>query len=231
MTPVGDDKTREDGRLVTVVRALYERFGQLIHEAAKFGVVGGIAFAVTTVGTNLLHFQAGLGPLTANVVATIMATAASYAGNRYWTFRHREGSTMGKEFVVFFVLNGVGLAIQLACIAITYYLLGLHGKLAYNAALVIGIGFGTLFRFWSYRRWVWLAPPAEEAGDGAVPQPATPSMQPARAAAAWGGLPERKAAGQVAPDLLHANGHANGHTNGHANRDWTTRTGQSSLDG
>jgi len=151
---------------VALVRALYGRFQRLIHEAAKFGVVGAIAFVVTTVGTNLLHFQVGLGPLTSNVIATIVATFVSYAGNRYWTFRHREGSTMAREYMVFFVLNGIGLAIQLACISFTYYLLGLTDKLSYNIALIIGIGLGTLFRFWSYRKWVWGAPPA--AGEPAV---------------------------------------------------------------
>ena len=194
---------------MSVVRGLYGRFQRLIHEAAKFGVVGAIAFVVTTVGTNLLHFQAGLGPLTSNVIATIVATFVSYAGNRYWTFRHREGSTMPREYTTFFVLNGIGLAIQLACIGITYYLLGLTDKLSYNIALIIGIGLGTLFRFWSYRKWVWVAPPAAGAPAG------TPlsAYQPAR---------EHPANGN-------GDGHAAGlpHTNGHRDRDQSARTGPS----
>ena len=97
------------------------------------------------------------------MIATIAGTCVSFLGNRYWTFRHREGSTVVREYAVFFVLNGIGLGIQLACIGFTYYLLNMHGKLAYNAALLFGIGLGTLFRFWSYRRWVWLPPPVAEA--------------------------------------------------------------------
>jgi putative flippase GtrA len=196
--------------LVALVRALYGRFQRLIHEVAKFGVVGAIAFVVTTVGTNLLHFQVGLGPLTSNVIATIVATFVSYAGNRYWTFRHREGSTMAREYVVFFVLNGIGLAIQLACIGITYYLLGLTDKLSYNIALVIGIGLGTLFRFWSYRKWVWVepAPATAEAGAGQrQPLPTGPPMAPHPAARPTRQhVPSRNGDGH-APDLLHANGH------------------------
>jgi putative flippase GtrA len=213
--------TREDGRLVTVVRGLYERFQRLIHEAAKFGVVGAIAFVVTTVGTNLLHFQAGLGPLTSNVIATIVATFVSYAGNRYWTFRHREGSTVPREYMVFFVLNGIGLAIQLACIGFTYYLLGLHGRLEYNIALILGIGLGTLFRFWSYRRWVWLAPaPPAAAAGGDQPRPASAAVGAGQAA--WHDLLSRNGNGQ-APGLLSANGHRG--------RDQSARTGPSAHDG
>jgi putative flippase GtrA len=153
---------------VSSAHDLYARFRHLIHEVAKFGVIGGVAFVVTELGTNLLHFNAGLGPLTANVIATVLATVVSYLGNRYWTFRHREGSGIGREYVMFFVLNAVGLAIQLACLGFTYYVLSLTDKFSYNAALIVGIGLGTLFRFWSYRRWVWRAPIAEVLEDHEV---------------------------------------------------------------
>jgi putative flippase GtrA len=171
---------------VTVVRGLYERFRQLVHEAAKFGTVGAVAFLTATIGTNLLHFRAGQGPLISNVIATIAGTFVSFFGNRYWTFRHREGSTMVREYAVFFVLNGIGLGIQLACIGFTYYLLDMHDKLAYNVALIFGIGLGTLFRFWSYRYWVWLAPPVAEAEAMAVGGQPSPTGSPVAArSAAW----------------------------------------------
>lgn len=163
---------------MTLVRRLYLRFRQLIHEVAKFGVVGAIAFLVTDVGANLLHFSAGLGPLTSIVISTIVATCMTYAGNRYWTFRHREGSTIPREFIVFVVLNGIGLLIQLSFNAFTYYVLGLDGKLAYNVALIIGIGTATLFRFWSYRRFVWAAPAASTGPAGSQPLPEGPAPQP-----------------------------------------------------
>jgi putative flippase GtrA len=96
---------------VSVVRGLYERFRQLFHEVARFGVVGAVAFLVATIGTNLLHFRTGMGPLTSNVLATIAGTFVAFLGNRYWTFRHREGSTLAREYALFFVLNGIGLRI------------------------------------------------------------------------------------------------------------------------
>lgn len=190
-----------------VVRGLHERFRQLVHEAAKFGVVGAIAFLTATVGTNLLHFRAGLGPLTSNVIATIVGTCVSFFGNRYWTFRHREGSTLVREYAVFFVLNGIGLGIQLVCIGFTYYLLNMHGKLAYNVALFFGIGLGTLFRFWSYRHWVWLAPPVAEAMAGG--QPLSVGSPVAARPAAW----PPASGGDVLrhpSDLLNTDGNAHG---------------------
>jgi putative flippase GtrA len=195
---------------VTVVRGLYERFRQLVHEAAKFGTVGAIAFLTATIGTNLLHFRAGMGPLTSNVIATIAGTFVSFLGNRYWTFRHREGSTMVREYAVFFALNGIGLGIQLACIGFTYYLLDMHGKLAYNVALLFGIGLGTLFRFWSYRRWVWLAPVAGAMTAGGQPSPAGSPV--AAGSAAW---PPASAGDEnrPPPDMLHPNGNVHGELN------------------
>jgi putative flippase GtrA len=195
-------RERKDAQ-VTYARKLYERFRHLIHEVAKFGVVGVVAFLLTEVGTNLLYLQSGLGPLTSNVIATVVATCVSFGGNRYWTFRHRDRTGFGREYVLFFALNGVGLVIQLACLGLAYYVLGLTDKLSYNVALIIGIGFGTLFRFWSYRAWVWRAvPPADAAGTaglaaGAGPPPAAGLAAPGPAGAA----------GPAGNGLPKANGH------------------------
>jgi putative flippase GtrA len=153
---------------VSLVPALYARFRLLACELGKFGIVGALAFLVTDLGTNLLHFRAGLGPLNSNMIATIVAMGVSYAGNRYWTFRSRQHSGVQREGVLFLLLNGVGLAIQLACLGFSTYLLGLHGKLTYNVALVTGIALATLFRYWSYKTWVWRAQPS------ASPAPARP---------------------------------------------------------
>ena len=51
--------------------------------------------------------------------------------------------------------------IQLACLGFTTHTLGETGRVAGNAALLAGIVLGTLFRFWSYRKWVWRAPVIE----------------------------------------------------------------------
>ena len=151
---------------MTVVRGLYVRFRQIIHEFAKFGIIGVIGLAITNIGYVLMHSH-GVGPVTSTTIATIIATAVAYVGNRYWSFRHRERTSVPREGTIFFVLNGIGLLIQDAVVAFNAYLLGLeHHKLAEFLALNIGIAIATVFRFWSYRKFVWAAPAG--AGTGAA---------------------------------------------------------------
>ena len=152
---------------------LYERFRVLIHEAAKFGVVGLAGFIVSLGGADILHFDANVGKYKAVVVATIAATVVTFLGNRYWAFRHRERRGMGRETVLFFVFNAIGLLIQLACVAIVVDGANLQGKVWYNLANLTGIGLGTLFRFWAYRKWVFLDP---EGASAATPLPDAPAF-------------------------------------------------------
>lgn len=159
------------------VREWYGRFRQLIREGARFGVVGGIGFVITDGGTNLIRAPLH-GWLKANAIATLAAMVFTFLGSRYWTFRQRQRGNMGRETILFVVLNGLGLGIQLACIGFTNYALGQTGRLASNIALFLGIVLGTLFRFWSYRKWVWVAPasgpaldPAEAAARELPPKP------------------------------------------------------------
>jgi putative flippase GtrA len=141
---------------VSSIGELYARFRQLIHEGAKFLVIGAIGAIVTFGVANALH---PIGKYKAITVATILATVITYLGNRYWTFRHRQGKGTTRDSTMFFVMNGIGLLIYYACIGIVD-LAGLGHNLAwYNVALVVGTGLGTMFRFWSYRRWIWLAHP------------------------------------------------------------------------
>jgi putative flippase GtrA len=148
---------------VTVLRGLYVRFRQLIHEFAKFGIIGVGGLIITNVGYALLHSH-GVGPVSSVTIATIVATIVAYIGNRYWSFRHRERTSVPREGLIFVVLNGIGLLIQDAAVAFNSYLLHLqHNHTAAFLALNLGIALAMLFRFWSYRRFVWVAPPARRA--------------------------------------------------------------------
>jgi putative flippase GtrA len=143
------------------------RFRQIIHEFAKFGIIGVMGLTITNFGYALLHSH-GVGPVTSATIATILATTVAYIGNRYWSFRHRERTSVPREGTIFFVLNGIGLLIQDAAVAFNAYVLHLeHHKVAEFLALNAGIAIATVFRFWSYRRFVWAAP-ADGADTGAA---------------------------------------------------------------
>jgi putative flippase GtrA len=139
---------------VGTISGLYKRFRQLIHEGAKFLVVGLIGTIVTFGLANALK---SMGEYKAVAIATIVATVVTYLGNGRWAFRHRQGQGTGRDTVMFFVLNGIGLLIYWGCIGLTELAGVRHEVLWYNIALVVGTGLGTLFRFWSYRKWVWVA--------------------------------------------------------------------------
>jgi putative flippase GtrA len=150
---------------VSPITARYRRFAGLLQELAKFGVIGTIGAGLDLGGAAMLHGSAGLGPLLAKTISTVAATTFAYAGNRVWTFRHRANAGLAREYLIFFALNGAGLLIALLVIGFTEYSLGMHSQLAYNLAQVTGTAIGTLFRYWAYKKWVFL------------PR-ATPSAQP-----------------------------------------------------
>ena len=150
--------------------SLRKRFADLIPELAKFGVVGLAGSVIDLGGAAYLHGVLGVGPMVSKGIAIIAATVVTYLGSRFWTFRHRVNQALLREGVLFAALNIVGLAIAECVIAFVTYGLDLKGTLAYNAASVAGTGLGTIFRYFSYKKWVFLAgaPGAVAAGEAAV---------------------------------------------------------------
>ena len=90
------------------------------------------------------------------MIAIGAATVITYLGNRYWTYQHRAKGNPVRELPIFLLLNGIAIAIGAVCLALSHYVLGLTSPLADNlSGNVIGLGLGTLFRFWSYRKFVF----------------------------------------------------------------------------
>ncbi|MGA2826925.1 MAG: GtrA family protein [Streptosporangiaceae bacterium] len=141
---------------VKSIRDIYARYALKIHEIAKFGIVGGIGFVVQLGVTDGVHLGLGLGALSAVVVGYVVATVVTFLGNRHWAFKHRKGKGLHRETLMFVLLNVVGLGIQEAVVATVHYGLHMTDPLSYNVANIVGIGLGTLFRLWSYRKWVFL---------------------------------------------------------------------------
>jgi putative flippase GtrA len=153
-----------------MLKSLRERITDLIPELARFGVVGVIGAIIDLGGADYLHVHLGVGPMVAKGLSITAATVVTYLGSRFWTFRHRVNQALLREGALFVALNVVGLAIAEVVIAFTTYGLGLKSALAYNAASVAGTGLGTIFRYFSYKKWVFLAsaPGAVAAGEAAV---------------------------------------------------------------
>jgi putative flippase GtrA len=166
------------------------RYRLLVREAARFSVVGAAGVVVTDGGTNLLRESAGLGWLTANVIATLVAIEVTYLGSRYWTFRHRVRTSVRRETLLFFALAAVGLLIQLGCLGFTVRGLGESGRLAGNVGLLTGIVLATGFRFWAYRKWVWRAADIKERDS--IPEQGVPGQRGGERDRAGGGRSVRQ---------------------------------------
>jgi putative flippase GtrA len=203
------------------VAGLYDRVRHLIPELAKFGIVGGIGTVVDLGGAAVLHSSYHMEPLTAKALSISAATVVTYVGSRFWTFRHRENQPLMREGMLFFALNVVGLLIAEAVIAATTYTLGFKDPIAYNIASLVGTGLGTIFRFFAYRKWVFLAPApapapalayAQEFHSYAPWEPASWEPAPAAAYSGWQPAQPRQVRmpnsvipnGAVAPPLVTA---------------------------
>lgn len=156
--------TPVNGRLASLLVAAHASIDVVYREIVKFGAVGAVAFVVDFGVFNLLRTGIIGGshgfpekPLTAKTISVFAATIVAWLGNRYWTFRRRRRASRHREFALFGIMNIGGLIIALSCLAFSHYALGLTSALADNiAGNVIGLGLGTLFRFWAYRRFVFI---------------------------------------------------------------------------
>jgi putative flippase GtrA len=134
----------------------------LARRGGAFLVVGGVAFLVDAAFFNVLTFGlTGHGPLysvplVAKTISILLATIVTYVGNRYWTFSSRHIERKFSRYVLFALLNIAAIGIQLACLGFSRYVLGFEGILADNiSGTLIGQALATLFRFFTYDRWVF----------------------------------------------------------------------------
>jgi putative flippase GtrA len=147
---------------LSLIRDTYIRFQVLVHEIAKFGVIGALGFVVQLVVQNALYSGHGSGALTAVVIASAFATTVTFLGNRYWAFRHRKGKGIAHESALFVFFNVVGILIQAGIVDLGVHGLGHSSKLAFNVFTIVGIGIATLFRLFCYRKFVFREVRVEE---------------------------------------------------------------------
>jgi putative flippase GtrA len=143
----------------------YRRIAIKHRELLKFGMVGGTTWMIDTVvflvlKTTVLQPK----PITAKIIAVLVATIVSYVLNREWSFRTRGGRERHHEAALFFIISGVGVVVYTAPLAISRYVFHLAepavGLLTQEIAdfvsgQVIGVIAGMAFRWWAFRRFVF----------------------------------------------------------------------------
>ncbi|GGZ71061.1 GtrA family protein [Streptomyces bluensis] len=142
---------------------LRRQFEHLAREIAKFGAVGGTGLLVNLGVFNLVRQVTDLPVVRASVVSTFVAIVFNYVGFRYFTYRDRDKSGRTKELTLFLFFSVIGLVIENGVLYTATYGFGWDSPLQSNVFKFLGIGIATLFRFWSYRTWVFRALPAKEA--------------------------------------------------------------------
>ena len=140
-------------------------YAQHHHELIKFAIVGGTTFIIDsaifyTLKLTILEPK----PVTAKVIAGIVAVIASYVLNREWSFRDRGGRERHHEALLFFAFSGVGVLLSMAPLWISIYVLQLRVPTVsltveniadFISAYIIGNLLQMGFRFWAFRRWVF----------------------------------------------------------------------------
>jgi len=145
-------------------------------EMVSFGVVGVLNLLIDVGVFNVLLLGLRHDAAVAKAVSTTAATVSSYFMNRHWTWRDRMRSGMHRELPLFVALSAVGLGIAEACLWISHDLLGYTSALADNvAANGFGLALGMVWRFLSFKKWVFTAPlvpaePTDAASAVAAPQ-------------------------------------------------------------
>ncbi len=134
-------------------------------ELIKFAFVGGTTWVIDTAVFLLLKMTVlDTKPLTAKIMAVLIATIASYVLNREWSFRTRGGRERRHEALLFFLISGIGIAMYSAPLAASRYVFDLqvpHVSLLTQEAAdflsgqILGTIVGMAFRWWAFRRYVF----------------------------------------------------------------------------
>jgi putative flippase GtrA len=143
----------------------YRRIAIKHRELLKFGLVGGTTWLIDTVlflvlKTTVLEPK----PLTAKIIAVLVATIVSYVLNREWSFRTRGGRERHHEAALFFIVSGIGVIVYTAPLALSRYAFHLavpnvslltQEVADFVSGQVIGVIAGMAFRWWAFRRFVF----------------------------------------------------------------------------
>ena len=149
-------------RLPRLVRPYFERH----HELIKFAIVGATTFVIDSAVFYTLKLTVlEPKPVTAKIIAGIVAVIASYILNREWSFQNRGGRERHHEALLFFgVQRGRRAAVAwrrcgspaTSCsLRVPDVSLTTENIADFISAYIIGNLLQMGFRFWAFRRWVF----------------------------------------------------------------------------
>lgn len=125
-------------------------------ELFRFAVTGLAAYLTDLLVFNGLLLGTGTPSAWAKVVSSLAAIAVAFAGSRWYTWRHRRSDAPVREYALFLAFSVLAALLQLACLLVSREGLGLRSALADNvAANVVGMALATVFRFWTFRTYVF----------------------------------------------------------------------------
>lgn len=127
---------------------------------ARFGVVG-VAGLVVNLGVFNALRLGPLGPndavagdddrvVTAKVIATVVSILFAWIAHRGWTFKGQQRHRPVKELVLFGSVNAVAIAVEAGVVALTHHGFGWTSLLADNVSSLVGIGLGTILRYFGF---------------------------------------------------------------------------------
>jgi putative flippase GtrA len=139
-----------------------------------FLAVGGTGYVVDVTVFNVLRSIqpfATLDPSVARTLAVVAAMCVTYLGNRTLTWRDHASGDRRREVALFVLFNIIGFGFSVVTLFVSHDVLGLTSRLADNiSANVIGLALGTLFRYVTYKRFVFAGPAAEPPSAASGPE-------------------------------------------------------------
>ncbi|KAF4409303.1 hypothetical protein CRI70_22295 [Streptomyces sp. Ru87] len=129
-------------------------------ELLGFALAGALAYAVDLTLFLWLRGPAGFDPITAKALSFAAACTVAYLGNAAGPYRRRTAAAgRARRGLVFLAVNLAGALVQLGCLGVSHYVLGLTSARA-DAVSGAGIGMAlaTCLRFWGTRTLVFTAP-------------------------------------------------------------------------
>lgn len=125
-------------------------------EVLRFAVTGLAAYLTDLAVFNALLLGAGTPSAWAKVLSSAAAITVAFLGSRWFTWPQRAGDRPARTYAMFVLFSVLAALLQLGCLVVSRDLLGFTSALADNvSANGIGMALATVFRFWTFRTYVF----------------------------------------------------------------------------